>query len=53
MSHEGQMRRGATISDETNPDRIYFLENSKPASTKETVKETKVDVKKEKKKDDN
>ena len=46
MSHEGKMRRGAISKDETNIDRIYFIEQSKPKE------ETKPEVKpREKKKD--
>ena len=45
MSHEGKMRRGELSTDDTNIDRIYFLEQSKPKEEKVAPKK----VKKEKK----
>lgn len=56
MSHEGKMRRGKLLLDHTNPDRIYFLENSQPNPDVDAIAkpvEKPVKEKKEKKDDSN
>ena len=40
MSHDGRMRRGKISTDDTNPDRIYFLNQSKPKEAPKEVEDT-------------